>query len=384
MIVLYSGSGSGDFELIGTAYDDASFRNLKQNAIAVLNARGERRGAELISAYPFTISNAFNHFNDEFCVLHATVCLERYEAARNMAAARSDRTAFAKVAEVMNEIGPYIRFIAVELDMSKPSRPASTGLTEMQIKKLVSRYIGVEGGYLGNFSYRTHADFYVDLDLDIDPNKYSGTTRERFTQILSESAPGVQASILEGIVKRFVPDSSDARRQMAHDIEGWIIWLRTGQAIEHPNPVNASTVVRRALADAEHLIQKTGALSAVDRVHTALHGYQLGLCNEIGVSLPTDANLTQAFKSLRKHHPAFKAAGHRSQDITTMLNGLSSILDAMNPIRNRASVAHPNEELLDELDARFVLNASKTIFLYLDAKVNAWRKSASTQVDTTF
>ena len=148
MIVLYSGSGSGDFELIGTAYDDASFRNLKQNAIAVLNARGERRGAELISAYPFTISNAFNHFNDEFCVLHATVCLERYEAARNMAAARSDRTAFAKVAEVMNEIGPYIRFIAVELDMSKPSRPASTGLTEMQIKKLVSRYIGVEGGYL--------------------------------------------------------------------------------------------------------------------------------------------------------------------------------------------------------------------------------------------
>jgi hypothetical protein len=201
VIVLYSGSGAGDFELLDPAYDDTSFRNLKQNAIAVLNARGERRAAELISADCFMVHKALNHFNDDFYVLHATVHLQRYEAARQQAESGSDRKAFVKIAEVLSEIGPYIRFIAVDLDMSKQStQPNHHGLTELHIKKLVNRYIGVEGGYLGDFSYRSHADFYVDLDLDIDPSKFNGTSRERFIQILSESSPSVQAIILKGII----------------------------------------------------------------------------------------------------------------------------------------------------------------------------------------
>jgi hypothetical protein len=49
--------------------------------------------------------------------------------------------------------------------------------------------------------------------------------------------------------------------------------------------------------------------------------------------------LTQVFKCLRKQHPALQANGHRAQDIEGILNALNTILSAMNPIRNRASVA---------------------------------------------
>lgn len=31
-----------------------------------------------------------------------------------------------------------------------------------EILRVVNRYIGVEGGYLVGFSYRTHADFYPE------------------------------------------------------------------------------------------------------------------------------------------------------------------------------------------------------------------------------
>jgi hypothetical protein len=31
-------------------------------------------------------------------------------------------------------------------------------LTPQEAMKVVNRYIGVEGGYLGDFSYRTHAE----------------------------------------------------------------------------------------------------------------------------------------------------------------------------------------------------------------------------------
>jgi hypothetical protein len=70
-------------------------------------------------------------------------------------------------------------------------------LTPQKVMKVVNRYIGVSGGYLGDFSYRTHAEFYPEYcDLDIDANTYSGTTRERFIEILSSRSPRDQAKIL--------------------------------------------------------------------------------------------------------------------------------------------------------------------------------------------
>jgi hypothetical protein len=65
--------------------------------------------------------------------------------------------------------------------------PASNGLSRGEIIKLVNRYIGVSGGYLGDFSYRTHGEFYAEFcDLDLDPFEYlaDGTTRERFIVVL--------------------------------------------------------------------------------------------------------------------------------------------------------------------------------------------------------
>ncbi|MGH9831445.1 MAG: toll/interleukin-1 receptor domain-containing protein [Blastocatellia bacterium] len=104
---------------------------------------------------------------------------------------------------------------------------ANRRLTKFEIDKLVLRYIGVNSGYLGDFSYRKHYEFYLELNLDIDPNNYDGTTRERFIKILSESTLDVQARILEGILSRYPVGSSELRTQERYDeIAGWIVRLR--------------------------------------------------------------------------------------------------------------------------------------------------------------
>jgi hypothetical protein len=46
---------------------------------------------------------------------------------------------------------------------------------------------------------------------------------------------------------------------------------------------------------------------------------------------------------------------------------VAAILDALNPMRNRASVAHPNPTLLEQPEAMLVVNAARTILHYLDA-----------------
>src|ERR1019366_2391589 len=106
-----------------------------------------------------------------------------------------------------------------------------------------------------------------DLELDIDPYKYEGTTRGRFTAILSEALPDVQARILQGILDRYLVGSNPSRTEtMKNEIVGWIRRLATGAAVAPPSLKVTSAIVERALNDTQKLIGTTGAPSGVDRV----------------------------------------------------------------------------------------------------------------------
>jgi very-short-patch-repair endonuclease len=78
-------------------------------------------------------------------------------------------------------------------------------LKQSEIYRLVNDYIGVSEGYLKDFSYRTHNEFYpYYCDLEINVADYEpGTTREKFIHILEEANPLVQAKILKGVFKKF-------------------------------------------------------------------------------------------------------------------------------------------------------------------------------------
>ena len=143
-----------------------------------------------------------------------------------------------------------------------------------------------------------------------------------------------------------------------------------------PEPVTTPTlqvtsqVVERALEDAEQLIRTRDAISGVDRVHTAFHGYLRAVVAKMGVEFDKDASVTQLFKLIRESHPAF-SGNLAKEEVTKILRATSAILDALNPIRNRASVAHPNENLIEEPEAMLVINIVRTLLHYLNAKIGS-------------
>lgn len=247
------------------------------------------------------------------------------------------------------------------------------GLSRQEVMKVVNRYIGVSGGYLGDFTYSTHADFYPEYcDLDIDPYTLEGTTRERFIEILSTQSPHGQAKILRGVLERFDVDAEHPNRlQLRQELEGWIARLEGAPAVGIDTPKQTRDVVVRALADAEELIRTNGATSAVDRIHTALHGHVLALCEAAGLTVDRETTTNRALKLLRQSHPALAVSGPRAEDITRILGAMATVLDSLNPIRNNASVAHPNAELLDDPEAHLTINAARTVFAFLDAKLGA-------------
>ena len=139
--------------------------------------------------------------------------------------------------------------------------------------------------------------------------------------------------------------------------------------IEEPQLQITNRVVEEALADARQLIAARGSTSGVDRAHTAFHGYLRELCKEAAIATPEDADITKLYRLLRDHHPRIIESGARSPDITQALRALSSIVAVLNPLRNRASLAHPNLDLLEQPEADLVLNCIHTLLRYLDLKL---------------
>lgn len=141
------------------------------------------------------------------------------------------------------------------------------------------------------------------------------------------------------------------------------------QGVETPRLEITSATVDRALGDFETLLHsKGGAVSGVDRIHTALHAYLEALCDEAGISYDEGTGTTALFQLIRQRHP--KLQSHPpGVEADRMLRGLAQIVDALNPVRNRKSMAHPNEELLDEPEAMLAVNSVRTLLHYLNTKL---------------
>lgn len=169
-----------------------------------------------------------------------------------------------------------------------------------------------------------------------------------------------------------VIDNKKVRRVLERDAPD--ILSELGLNVAHvlavtPKALSASEVVERALADADNLLHTSGPISCVDRLHTALHGYLRALCAEAGITGPEGAPITALFKQLRAEHPSFQHLGAQDKDVVRILNGFGSVIDAINTIRNNASVAHPNDALLGEAEAALAVNVIRTLFHYISTKV---------------
>jgi Abortive infection C-terminus len=144
--------------------------------------------------------------------------------------------------------------------------------------------------------------------------------------------------------------------------------------VRAPDLIVNSEAVERAIDDAEHLITKgRGAASALDRVHTALHGYLIQLCVEANLlsSSNNPPSMTALFKMIREQHPKFGYAGPRASEVGSALKASPSIIEALNTLRNNASVAHPNDTVVPEPEAMYLVNLARSVLHYLEMKRQA-------------
>ncbi len=147
--------------------------------------------------------------------------------------------------------------------------------------------------------------------------------------------------------------------------------VETTEAIDlvpQPDLEMTSEVVERALKDSLQLLNSSGPASAVDRIHTALHGYMKAICIKQNITFEKQASLTELFKVVRVNHPGFVSINTGSEEVRKLIGALAAIIDTLNTLRNQCSVAHPNDNILGEPEAYLAVNCARSLLHYLDSK----------------
>jgi hypothetical protein len=208
---------------------------------------------------------------------------------------------------------------------------------------------------------------YCNLDIDVPAYRDKGhTTRTAFIQILKDAQPRNQAKIIRGVFEMLPPpkeaDDEKVRKKRAiyKELLDVAVRLEADGEVETPTILETSETVYEALKDAETLLKTRGPKNAVDRAHTA--------CQDRGEILPDDPSLTQIFKILREKFPDFSVVIPYDSEAKKVFGSIASALDSLNTIRNRATLAHPNELLLDAPEAMLYINLSRAVLAYIESK----------------
>jgi hypothetical protein len=223
-------------------------------------------------------------------------------------------------------------------------------LSLSEIYRLVNDYIGVSGGYLGDFSYKTHAEFYPQYcDLDIDPRQFVGTTRERFIDILKQAGPRDQAKILRGVFWKYpvanFPDTETARKQEIYSELQQVI-----RRLESLSGSPSDAVVASAIEeyDAEYVSRIwTQAIArrvdnpeaAITSARTLLESICKHILDDLGKTYEDDLDLPKLYR-LTAEQLNLAPSQHTEQVFRQILGGCQAVVEGLGSVRNRLSDSH--------------------------------------------
>ena len=135
-----------------------------------------------------------------------------------------------------------------------------------------------------------------------------------------------------------------------------------------------SGAVQKAIEDAHVFIREGKYDSAVDRVHTAFHGYLRYLLQEHGSNNLGEESLPGLFAKLHSYYEGHILPTSIGGRIKMILRSAGAMINAINELRNNNTVAHPNGQLIQEREAKLVIRLVSAVLEYIqDIEINIFK-----------
>lgn len=223
----------------------------------------------------------------------------------------------------------------------------SLSLTE--IYRLVNDYIGVNQGYLGDFSYRSHAEFYPHYcKLEINPLEIEGTTRSRFIDILRDASPGDKAKIIRGTFLKYpvssFPEEEPQKQEIYEEFQQII--KRLDILASSPSDVLVSSTIDKYNAEYVSDIwmraierRAENPEAAITSARTLLESVCKHILDDAGEPYEDSYDLPKLYRLTAKQLN-LAPSQHTEQVFKQILGGCQTVVEGLGSIRNRLSDAH--------------------------------------------
>lgn len=127
-----------------------------------------------------------------------------------------------------------------------------------------------------------------------------------------------------------------------------------------------SDTIKKAVEDAEFFIKEGKYDSAVDRVHTAFHGYLQQLLDEHKVTYNKKEDIAALYSKLHDLYGKSIQPSDVASRIKTIVRSGAGMINAVNELRNNNTIVHPNGLLIQKREAQLVIGLTKAMLDYIE------------------
>jgi len=265
-----------------------------------------------------------------------------------------------------------------------------TSIEKMKIEK----YLGMESGYVLDFSNRTFQDFILEnTGLDIYDDKYnyaSGSKANRLRAFWKEEPNHIVGKLLNDFVEYWQARKLVNYSFQRHDdttLENEVLKiafrLTKNSPVENIDAIKAITdekeftILANTIRDS---IYKNQPELALDRLHTFVTKYIRAFCHRHGVvcdrSKPLHSIFGEYIKKLKEK------GAIQSRMAERILKMSISILESFNDVRNNQSFAHDNSLLNYNESVLIFNNVSSTIRFIESIEKTLDIEKKTEQIDT--
>ncbi|WP_104473021.1 abortive infection family protein [Acinetobacter indicus] len=242
-------------------------------------------------------------------------------------------------------------------------------------KRKIEKILGMETGYVLNFSDKTFAEFFADLDIDITNPKYfkNGTSKAKRLRAFWEIEEDFLVSrVLRALISYGDGEGvfADSNPKLMEECIAISERLQNGNpdVSELSNGVNSNNITLELLiSEMKSSLDRGNPEAAIDRLHTFTTNFIREICAKNSIHLdkdkPLHSLLGEYIKVLKKKGKLESSMAER------ILKSNISILEAFNDVRNNQSLAHDNKPL-NKIESKFIFNSVVNAIKFLRENEN--------------
>lgn len=233
----------------------------------------------------------------------------------------------------------------------------------------IENVLDMGSGYVLDFSNRTFAMFFADLDVEMEPDELGRSKAKRLREFLRTASPAEVARVLVALLEHRSERESDDTSGHVARYKATIKRLEgIGVSIDAPAGRDRLTLdyVRELEEKANRRLSAGDLEGAITTARTLLEAVLQELERRL-VGTPGDhkGDLQRQFKAVAKELRIDDQRSDIDDSFKQIARGLVQIVNGVAAIRNKLSDGHARHAKPEVRHARVAVNAAKTIAGFL-------------------